>query len=84
MTSDATNAITNFEMPAEDVTLYAVWEAWSTATNTISATNYGDNVNYTANGVSSWQVFLNDETNIYLIASDYVPNHFLLHHWHHR
>ncbi len=62
----------SFTMGAQNVTLYAVWENFAAAT--ISVTNYGDKVNYSANGVSDWQVFLNDGSNVYLISSDYVPN----------
>ena len=72
LTNNATSAITNFEMPAQDVTLYAVWQSWSLATSAITAINYGDNVNYTANGVNEWQVFFNDNNNVYLIAKDCV------------
>ena len=64
----------SFSMGTQNVTLYAVWEAWPLATETISATNYGNKVSYTANGVSDWQVFLNDGSNVYLISSDYVPS----------
>ncbi len=35
---------------------------------------YGKNVtNYTANGVSDWEIFHSDGTNIYLISSGYLP-----------
>lgn len=44
------------------------------AVDKIKPENYGDSVNYSANGVSDWKVFLNDGSNIYLISSDYVPN----------
>ncbi len=56
------------------VTLFAQWEDVKSATKVISATNYGDEVNYSANGVEDWKIFLNDGTHIYIIASDYVPN----------
>lgn len=35
-------------------------------------TNYGDSVNYSANNINGWKVFLNDGSNIYIIASDYA------------
>ncbi len=44
------------------------------ATEVIKPENYGDSVNYSANHVNDWKVFLNDGSNVYLIASDYVPN----------
>lgn len=72
LSNSATTAITNFEMPENDVTLYAVWEEWALGTTTISGTNYGESVNYTANGVSDWKIFSKDEDNIYLIAGDWV------------
>ena len=62
----------SFTMGTQSVTLYAVWESLATAK--ILPTNYGDNVSYSANGVSDWKVFLNDGDNVYIIASDYVPN----------
>jgi hypothetical protein len=40
----------------------------------ITADNYGDSVNYTANGISDWKIFYSDDENIYLISSDYMPN----------
>ena len=44
------------------------------AVDIIKPENYGDSVNYSANNVSDWKVFLNDGSNVYLISSDYVPN----------
>lgn len=44
------------------------------ATEIIKPENYGDVVNYSANGVNDWKVFLNDGSNVYIIASDYVPS----------
>ena len=61
----------SFTMGSQSVTLYAVWENLAVAT--ISVTNYGDVVNYSANGVNDWQIFLNDGENVYIISSDYVP-----------
>ncbi len=63
----------SFTMGSQSVTLYAVWETLA-GTAAIKAEYYGDNVNYSANGVSDWKVFLNDGSNVYLIASDYVHN----------
>ena len=61
-----------------NVTLYAVWKQDAQpATSAISALNYGDNANYsvTVNGteISDWKVFLNDETYVFLIASECIP-----------
>lgn len=44
------------------------------AIEAIKPENYGDSVNYSANGVDDWQIFLNDGSNVYLIASNYVPS----------
>ena len=63
----------SFSMGTQNVTLYAVWETL-VGTAAIKPEYYGDKVNYTANGVSDWQVFLNDGSNVYLISSDYVPS----------
>ncbi len=72
LSNSATTAITNFEMPENDVTLYAIWEEWALGTTVISGTNYGESVNYTANGVSDWKIFSKDGDNIYLIAANLV------------
>ncbi len=63
----------SFTMGNQSVTLYAVWETLA-GTAAIMPEYYGDKVNYSANGVSDWQVFLNDGSNVYLISSNYVPN----------
>ena len=56
------------------VTLFAQWEEdKKPAISVIAASNYGDLVNYSANGVDDWKIFLNDGTYIYIIASDIVP-----------
>ncbi len=46
LTSDATSAITDFEMPANDVTLYAVWQTHDFSTNTGICTICNLNENY--------------------------------------
>ena len=51
-----------------------VWKIRGVATTEAQAALYGDKVNYSANGIEDWKLFLNDGTNVYLIASDYVPN----------
>ena len=44
----------------------------------ITATNYGDKVNYsvTVNGVTlnNWKIFYNDGTNVIMVYNDYLPN----------
>ena len=78
LSNNATTAITNFEMPTSDVTLYAVWQAISgTATEVIKGEFYGDKVNYSANGVTDWKIFSKDGDNIYLITSDCVEGNTL-------
>ncbi len=62
----------SFSMGTQNVTLYAVWEAWPLATESVSATNYGDKVNYTANGLKEWKIFYNDGTNIFLWSDNYA------------
>ncbi len=54
----------------QNITLYAIWE--KNAVGVIVPTNYGDSVNYSANNINGWKVFLNDGSNIYIIASDYA------------
>ncbi len=63
----------SFTMGSQSVTLYAVWEILA-GTAAIKPEYYGEKVNYSANGVTDWQVFLNDGSSIYLISSDYVPS----------
>ena len=45
-----------------------------TLVSRITASDYGKTINYSANGVSDWKVFYNDGSNVYIIASDYIPN----------
>ncbi len=40
----------------------------------IVSANYGDTVNYSANGVTDWKVFYNDGTNVFIIAADYLES----------
>ena len=47
----------SFTMEAQNVTLYAVWETLA-GTAAIKPEYYGDKVNYSANDVTDWQVFL--------------------------
>ena len=56
------------------LTLYAQWKENPKATTTIANSNFGEYVDYSANGVSDWRIFLNDGSNVYLISSYYVPN----------
>ncbi len=60
---------TNDEM----LILYAIWQP-ALATSIIQPENYGETVNYSANNVRDWKIFLNDQKNIYLITTDYVEN----------
>ena len=61
-------------MPASNVTVTAQWSGISgVGTSVIKGAYYGDTVNYSASGVTGWQVFLNDSGYVYIIASDYVP-----------
>lgn len=71
-------SVTNLSsVNGETVTLFAQWEEEKSATESISKTNYGDLVNYSANGVDDWKIFLNDGKNIYIITAGYVPNSLL-------
>ena len=45
--------------------------------NKISAANYGDKVQYVANGISDWRIFYKDGKNVFLISGDYIPNQFI-------
>ena len=57
-----------------NTTLYAVWTGVTgKGTDIIEPAWYGDKVNYSANGVDDWKVFLNNGSNIFIISSDYVP-----------
>lgn len=38
----------------------------------ITADDYGDTINYSANNIDDWKIFYNDKNNIWLISSDYV------------
>lgn len=39
----------------------------------VKAINYGDKINYSANGIEDWKIFYNDGTNVFIITSDYLP-----------
>ena len=39
----------------------------------IEPMNYGDPIEYSANGVEDWKVFYNDGTNVFIITSDCIP-----------
>lgn len=40
----------------------------------ITAENYGDKINYSANGIDDWKIFYNDGENIFIITSSLIPN----------
>ncbi len=40
----------------------------------ITSQNYGDKVNYNANGISDWKIFYNSGNNVFIIPSDYIDN----------
>lgn len=42
--------------------------------NKITSANYGDLVEYSANGIDDWRLFYNDGKNVFIIASDNIPN----------
>ena len=44
------------------------------AAKQITSENYGDKVEYTANGISDWKIFYNDGKNIFIITTDILPN----------
>lgn len=39
----------------------------------ITSNNYGDIIEYEANGVKDWKIFFNDGENVFIITSDYIP-----------
>lgn len=40
----------------------------------ITPLNYGDEINYSVNGISDWKIFYSNENgNVFLITSDYLP-----------
>ena len=39
----------------------------------ITPSNYGDEIEYEANGVSDWKVFFNDGNNVFIITSKFMP-----------
>lgn len=42
--------------------------------NQVTSSNYGDTIEYTANGVTDWKIFYNDESHIYIISSKFVTS----------
>lgn len=45
-----------------------------TLANIITPEDYGDSVDYSANGINDWKIFYNNGKNIFLITSDYLIN----------
>ena len=46
----------------------------NTLVGKISASNYGDKINYSANGIDDWKIFYNDGENVFIITSSLIPN----------
>ena len=46
----------------------------NTLVGKISASNYGDTINYSANGIDDWKIFYNDGENVFIITSNLIPN----------
>ncbi len=46
----------------------------NTLVGKISENNYGDAINYSANGIDDWKIFYNDGENIFIITSNLIPN----------
>ena len=44
----------------------------------ITAKNYGDKIEYSANGIDDWKIFYNDGENIFIITSSLLPNSKIL------
>ena len=40
----------------------------------ITSENYGDKINYSANGIDDWKIFYNDGKNVFIITSDWLPS----------
>ena len=67
-------SILNLTERGYTVTLYAQWkEEIQLATAIITTATYGEEVDYSANGITGWKTFLNDGKNVYIISSDAVP-----------
>ena len=43
-------------------------------TQAIHASNYGERINYSANGIDDWKIFYNDGNNVFIITSNYISN----------
>ena len=67
-----------FKIDAEgNVKLDSSEVAENTLANKISFNNYGDKINYIANGISDWRIFYNDGSNVFLITEDYMTSDLL-------
>ena len=63
----------------EDISEILDYEEIVTATpvklsSNITSANYGDSINYSANGIDDWKIFYNDGNNVFIIASDYLES----------
>ena len=48
-----------------------------TLADKVTPTNYGDVINYSANGISDWKIFYNDGSNVFIIMTDYMDAEYL-------
>ena len=59
---DQYNPETNYTINS-NLTLYAIWESANTLYSQISASNYGQLVNYSIDGCNNWKIFYKDSSN---------------------
>ena len=46
-------------------------------TELITPDNYGDKIKYNGNGIMHWRVFYEDDENVFIISSDYLPSMYI-------
>ena len=65
----------SIDLNSGDIEIFETYEGASAILyKQITANNYGEKIEYLANGITDWKIFYNDGKHIFIIASDYVKH----------
>lgn len=62
---------------ANDKATISGYSSISGLASVITENNYGQKINYSANGITDWRIFYNDGLNVFLISTDYIKNNLI-------
>lgn len=62
---------------ANDKAIISGYSSISGLASIITESNYGQRINYSANGITDWRIFYNDGLNVFLISTDYIKNNLI-------